>query len=81
MNWVVITLTFGYGLFYVGWPEKARQQYLSHFDVDGPAKWYKPNTFLRFRPPIMAFRVFGVVLLAIAILLIYIENSQYAVYD
>lgn len=81
MGWVVIILFFGYGSFYVGWPQKARQQYLAHFDVDAPTKWYKPNTYLKFRPPAVAFRVFGAVLLAIAIFLIYIENSQYAVSD
>jgi hypothetical protein len=81
MDWVVIILTAGYGLFYVGWPQKARQQYLAHFDVDTPTKWYRPNTYLKFRPPTVAFRVFGVVLLAIAVFLIYIENSQYALFD
>ena len=81
MDWVVIVLTFGYGLFYVGWPQKARQQYLAHFDVDAPTKWYRPNTYLKFRPPTVAFRVFGVVLLGIAIFLIYVENSQYAFFD
>lgn len=77
----MIILTIGYGLFYVGWPKKARRQYLAHFDVDAPTKWYKPSTYLKFKPPTVAFRIVGIVLLAIAILLIYIENSQYAVFD
>jgi len=81
MDWVVIALTFGYGLFYVCWPEKARKQYLAHFDVDAPTKWYKPNTYLKSRPPPVAFRVFGVVLLAIAVCLIYVESSQSAFFD
>lgn len=76
MDWVWFILVFGYGLFYIGWPEKARQQYLSHFDVDSPMKWYKPNTYLRFRPPAVAFRLFGLVLIAMAISLIYITNSR-----
>ena len=75
MDWVVIVLTLGYGLFYVGWPQKARKQYLAHFDVDAPTKWYKPK-YLKSRPPAVAFRVFGIVLLAIGIFLIYIESSQ-----
>jgi hypothetical protein len=79
MNWVVTILTFGYGLFYVIWPKTARRQFLSHFDVDAPTKWYKPNTYLSFRPPAFAFRIFGFFLIALAIFSIYIKNSQYGV--
>ena len=81
MEWFVIFLTFGYGLFCVFWPEKARQQYLAYFDVGAPTKWYKANTYLKFQPPPIAFRIFGVVLLGIGIFLIYIRYSQYAVSD
>ena len=81
MEWFVILVTFGYGLFSLVWPEKARQQYLAHFDVGAPTKWYKSSTYLKFRPPPAAFRLFGVVLLGIGIFLVYVRYSRYAVSD
>lgn len=81
MEWVVILLTTGYGLFSIVWPDKVREMYLSHFEVDEPAKWYKPNTYLTFRPPAVVFRLFGVVLLGIGIFLIFLKYSRYAVFD
>jgi hypothetical protein len=53
----VFLITFGYGLFYVFWPEKARNQYLAHFDLDAETKWYKPNTYVKFKPPAGVFRI------------------------
>ena len=74
MAWVGIILTMVYGLFYVVSPQTARQQYLSHFDVDAPTRWYKPRTYLSFRPPAIAFRIVGIILLATGIFLIYLKS-------
>lgn len=81
MEWFVILVTFAYGLFCVVWPEKARKQYLTHFDVGAPTRWYKPRTFLKFQPSPVAFRLFGVFLLGIGIFLVYLRYSRYAVSD
>jgi len=80
MEWFVILVAFGYGLFCVVWPEKARQQYLAHFDVEAPTRWYKPGTYLKFRPPGVAFRVFGIFVLGIGVFLVYLRYSRYAVF-
>jgi hypothetical protein len=71
----IILITLGYGLFYVVWPEKGRNQFLAHFDVDGPVKWYRPNTYLTFKPPALAFRITGAALVCLGIFLIYILKT------
>jgi hypothetical protein len=62
-------IVFGYGVFFVFWPEKARQQFLAPFNLEAPTKWYKPNTYMKFRPPVAAFRIIGVVAICASILL------------
>ena len=71
-----VVLLFSYGLFCLVWPETARQQYLKSFDVGAPTIWYKPSTYLKFRPPLIAFRLFGIVLIVMSIGLIYLKYSS-----
>ena len=75
VEFVAIVL-LSYGLFCVVWPETARQQYLKSFDVGAPTQWYRPRTYLKFPPPRIAFRLSGIVLLAMGIGLIYLKYSQ-----
>jgi hypothetical protein len=76
IEWIVIVMLIGYGLFYVIWPGKARQQYMSHFDVASPIKWYKPNTYMRHELPAVAFRVVGVVFIVLSIFVFYVCYSR-----
>ena len=71
-----LVLLFSYGLFCIVCPETARQQYLKSFDVEEPTRWYKPSTYLKARPPRIAFRLFGIVLVATGIGLMYLKYSQ-----
>jgi hypothetical protein len=81
MDWIVILIFAGYGLFCFVWPEKACEMYLAHFNVGAQTKWYKPNTYLKYAPSAIAFRCFGVVLLGIGVFLIYIKYSPYALVE
>jgi hypothetical protein len=67
--WPLVAL--GCGLYYMIWPEKAEKLYRSNFDLEGPMKWYKPNTWQRAMPPVFVFRVVGVALLVLSLFLLY----------
>jgi hypothetical protein len=67
---------FCYGVYCVVWPETARQKYLKSFDVGAPTVWYKPRTHLKFRPPLIAVRSFGILLIVMSIGLIYLKYSS-----
>jgi hypothetical protein len=53
---VGLFVAFVYGLYSIIWPEKAEKAYRSNFDLDGPMKWYKPNTWQREMPPVSSSR-------------------------
>jgi hypothetical protein len=72
----VAAVLFSYGVFYIVWPETARQQYLKSFDVGVPTRWYNPSTYLKARPPRIVFRVLGIVFVAMSIGLLYIKYSK-----
>ena len=67
-----ILVLFAYGLFFIIWPEKGREWYLRPFDLNGPTRWYKPNTCLKFKPSLVVFRVFGAVAICLGILVLYL---------
>ena len=69
MTWIVVIIPVGFGIYYLFWPGHAQQQFMSRFDLDSPVKWYKPNTFLRFSPPVIVFRILGAVLILFGLLL------------
>jgi len=68
---VGVFVTFGYGLYFTIWPGKAEKLFRSNFDLNGPMKWYKPNTWQRAMPSAVVFRVVGVVLLVLSLFLLY----------
>jgi hypothetical protein len=67
-----ILVLFAYGLFFIIWPERGREWYLRPFDLNGPTRWYKPNTWLKFKPGLVVFRVFGAVAICLGILVLYL---------
>jgi uncharacterized protein YjeT (DUF2065 family) len=76
VDWFLILINLGYGLFYVFWPDRARKQFLAHFDVDGPTKWYRPNTYLTFKPPAVVFRIVGIALVCLSVLLFFLLRDS-----
>ena len=68
---VGLLVTFGYGLYFMIWPERALKLFRSNFDLNRPMKWYKPNTWQRAMPSAFVFRVVGVVLLVLSLFLLY----------
>jgi len=68
---VGIFVAFGYGLYFIIWPEKAQKLFRSNFDLEGSMKWYKPDTWQRAMPPAFVFRVAGVILLVLSLFLLY----------
>ncbi len=52
-----ILVVFGYGLFFIIWPKKAREWFLRPYNLDAPTQWYKPKTWLKFTPSLGVFRI------------------------
>ena len=67
-----ILVVLGYGLFFIVWPEKAREQFLRPYKLDTPIRWYKPNTWLRLRPSLLFFRIVGATAICLGILVLYL---------
>ncbi len=75
--WFGILVVFGYGLFFIVWPEKAREWFLRAYNLDAPTQWYKPNTWLKSTPSLVVFRILGAVALCLGIIVLYfLRHSQ-----
>jgi hypothetical protein len=67
---LAVVVLVGYGVFYLMWPDKARDQCLAHFKIGSPQRWYDPATWLRSKPPLILFRIFGLLILGLAFVLV-----------
>jgi hypothetical protein len=72
----VIAGIFGYGFFLVVWPDLARRQFLSYYDLNAPMKWNRPRTWLKFKPGDFAFRIVGFVFIALSMYLLYASKDS-----
>ena len=49
------------GLYFLLKPEEVRSRYLQNFNWETKLKWYDPSTYLREPPPLLLFRIIGLV--------------------
>jgi|GEM_PF-2977988 len=66
-----ILIAIAYSVFYIAWPEKARDWFLKGYKVDDQSLWYKPTTWLTVKPGILAFRIVGLVMLMLTFICLY----------
>ena len=69
-------IAFGYGVFLVVWPTKAREWFLRAHKVDDPSLWYKPNTWLTVKPGVLIFRLFGLILFVLTLVVFVFAVSE-----
>ena len=69
-------IAIAYSLLCIAWPDKVREWFLKGHKVDAPSLWYKPNTWLTVKPGILTFRIFGLVVLILSLLLLYLWISS-----
>jgi len=71
MTFIGLLMAVAYSLFTIVWPEKVREWFLRGHNVDAPYLWYKPNTYLTFKPGTLVFRIVGLVMLILALMCLY----------
>ena len=69
-------IAFAYSVFMVVSRATAREWFLRAHKVDDPTVWYKPNTWLTVEPGVLIFRVSGVILFIVTIVLFVTAVSQ-----
>lgn len=69
-------IAFAYSVFLVVSPATAREWFLRAHKVDDPTVWYKPNTWLTAEPGVLIFRVSGVVMFIVSIVLFVIAVRE-----
>ena len=69
-------IAFGYSLFMIAWPAKAREWFLRGHRVDEPVIWYKPNTWLTVKPQTFVFRLSGFILFVLSLIFFVFAVSQ-----
>lgn len=58
-------------------PGRARDRYIRGFDLNSKLKWNQPSTYLRFMPPLVAFRAFGGLSIFCGLLLLFLYLATF----
>ena len=63
-------LFIGYGFFGLLWPQKIQKYFMANYDLKSPLKWHNPATWLRYKPNLFIFRILGILVIVLGVLLL-----------